>query len=148
MHNRGVGCGDCSHSHCHHPSWWSKEGRSEDAQAWESTEEFCRRTQFLSEFLRWHFAKKSQNLSKRVMRDLGVLSGVFKSSLQLQIELEDQDRWHGDSKNFANTLMYFPFPAGSCHSLSQLPSASNWTYLEDDRWHHDGDNRNRNMLIH
>ena len=36
-----------------------------------------RRTQFLSEFLRWHFAKKSQNLSKRVMRDLGVLSGVL-----------------------------------------------------------------------
>ena len=37
----------------------------------------CHQTQFLSEFLRLHFAKKCQNLSKRVMRDLGVLSGVL-----------------------------------------------------------------------
>ena len=38
---------------------------------------FCKKIpKFIRTALR-HFAKKSQNLSKRVMRDLGVLSGVL-----------------------------------------------------------------------
>ena len=38
---------------------------------------FCKKIpNFIRTALR-HFAKKSQNLSKRVMRDLGVLSGVL-----------------------------------------------------------------------